>query len=167
MYLEYKIKDAVVVHNDVAELYWCFLENNDSEIISDYKIILHLPKEDENLMLWSHGPETGKCEIIDKKTVTLNDSEIRPHKHETLRIMFNKELVPNAIKFSNIDGKDNILKYENAISNSENPGEEYMKVVTENELSDAFVRLNEKPSIFLYKRENEIIEEITWDDTLK
>ena len=26
-YLEYTIKDAVVVHNDIAELYWCFVEN--------------------------------------------------------------------------------------------------------------------------------------------
>ena len=53
LYLEYIIEDTVVVHNDVAELYWCFAENTSSETILDYQAIVHLPQEDTNVMVWS------------------------------------------------------------------------------------------------------------------
>ena len=66
--MEYTIKNAVVLHNDIAELYWCFLENTSSDTILDYKLKVHLPGEDNNVMVWSHGPSTEKSNIIDNKT---------------------------------------------------------------------------------------------------
>lgn len=68
--MEYTIKNAVVLHNDIAELYWCFLENTSSDTILDYKLKVHFPGEDNNVMVWSHGPSTEKSNIIDNKTLS-------------------------------------------------------------------------------------------------
>lgn len=167
LYIEYTIEDAIVVHNDVAELYWCFLENNDYEIIYDYKLIVHLPQEDNNVMVWSHGPETGYCNIEDYKTLTLEDTNINPYKYETIRIMFDKTLVPNATKLSNVNGKDNILKYENAMANSDTAQTEADRIYIENKLNDLLVDLDKEPYMFIYNNANELLEKINWDDNLK
>jgi uncharacterized membrane protein len=166
-YLEYTIKDAVVVHNDIAELYWCFLENNSSETILDYKLRVHLPQEDSNVMVWSHGPATGECSIVDSETLSLTDSNIAPYKFETIRIMFDKSLVPQAEKKSNVDGKDYIIKYENAMADSTISSSETQKIDIENQLSQAFIQLDEDPSIYWYNKANKLLEKYTWDDIQK
>lgn len=55
-YMEYTIKDAVVIHNDVAELYWNLIGNNYREDITDFQAKVHLPGEDNDLRVWIHGP---------------------------------------------------------------------------------------------------------------
>lgn len=166
-YLEYTIKDAVVVHNDIAELYWCFVENESYDTILDYKLIVHLPQEDSNVMVWSHGPETGNCSIIDYKTLSLQDTNVAPYKYETLRIMFDKSLVPQATKNSNANGKEFILKYEKAMADPNTASEETEKIEIENQLSQIFLELDEDPYMFRYNKANELLDKLTWDDTLK
>ena len=165
IYREYVIHDAVVVHNDIAELYWCFLETNEKFL--DYQLKVHLPKEDKNVMVWSHGPSSGYCTIDDYKTLSLKDSEVNENSYETIRIMFNKELVPNGTKKSNVDGKDYILQYENAVANPETALDEENKTEIENKLSQAFVELNKKATIYWYNIAQELIEKVKWDDSLK
>lgn len=167
LYIEYTIEDAIVVHNDVAELYRCFLENKDSETILDYKLIVHLPQDDNNVMVWSHGPSTGYCNIVDYKTLSLEDTNIAPYKYETLRIMFDKALVPQATKLSNVNGREYILKYENAMADPNIAKEETEKIYIENRLNDLLKYIDENSSISIYNDANELLEKITWDDTLK
>lgn len=166
-YLEYTIKDAVVIHNDIAELYWCFVENESSETILDYQAIVHLPQEDNKVMVWSHGPATGSCRIVNDKTLSLTDTNIAPYKSETLRVMFDKTLVPQATKISNVNGKEYIIQYENAMANPTTSKEETEKINIENQLSQAFIELDEKTDIYWYNKANELIQRITWDDILK
>lgn len=167
IYLEYKIKDAIVVHNDIAELYWSFLENTYPEIIEDYQLVVHLPQEDNNVMVWSHGPATGRCSIVDNKTLSLVDKNVEQYKKETLRIMFDKSLVPQATKLSNVNGKDNIIKYENAVANPETSAEEKKRVSIENQLVREFSYLEKYPNIYYYNSVEELIQKITWDNTLR
>lgn len=166
-YIEYTIKNAVVVHNDIAELYWCFLENNTKETIFDYQLRVHLPQEDENVMVWSHGPASGYCNIDDYKTVSLKDTNINPYKYETIRIMFNKSLVTESIKTSNVNGKDYIIKYENAMADSENSSEEKKKIEIENQLSAYFIKLDENPTIYLYNKASKLLQKYTWNEEQK
>lgn len=167
LYLEYTIEDAVVVHNDVAELYWCFAENISSETILDYQAIVHLPQEDQNVMVWSHGPPSGKCSIVDYKTLSLTDTNIAPYKFETLRIMFDKKLVPQAKKTSNVNGKEHIIKYEKAMADPNLAAEETKKINIENKLSKEFQQLEKDYYMFLYNDANELLEKLTWNDELK
>lgn len=55
-YIEYTVKDAVVIHNDIAELYWNLIGNNYREGIEDFQVKVHLPGEDNDLRVWTHGP---------------------------------------------------------------------------------------------------------------
>lgn len=79
-------------------------------------------------MVWSHGPASGYCNIDDYKTVSLKDTNINPYEFETIRIMFNKSLVTEATKESKVNGKDYIVKYENAMANSEISSDEKKKI---------------------------------------
>ena len=166
-YIEYTIKDSVVVHNDAAELYWCFLENDTYETILDYQLKVHLPKEDKNVMVWSHGPASGYCNIDDYKTVSLKDTNINPYEFETIRIMFNKSLVTEATKESKVNGKDYIVKYENAMANSEISSDEKKKIEIENKLSEAFIELDKNQSIYWYNRASELLQEYNCDEAQK
>ena len=165
--LEYTIKDAVVVHNDVAELYWCFLDNTANEIIMDYKLMVHLPQEDENVMIWSHGTNSGYFNIDDYKTISLRDTNIQPREFETMRIMFNKELVPNATKISNVDGKGFIIKYENAMSDPNIANQETNRVKFENELSSAIINLNKNRTMYWYNKADNLLKQYTWNEEQK
>lgn len=119
-YMEYIIKDAVVVHNDIAELYWNLIGENYREGITELKAYIHLPGEDNDVRIWTHGPFSGRNEIIDKKTLYFYDTNVSSYNAETIRIMFNKELVSLASKKSGVDGLDSILNIEAMLSDSEN-----------------------------------------------
>lgn len=165
IYMEYTINNAVVVHNDIAELYWCFAETK--EFLEDYKLVVHLPMEDENMMIWSHGSLSGVCNIVNNKTVSLIDSNVKSNKYETLRIMFDKNLVRRCEKFSNVDGKEFILKYEKAMADPNLVKGENEKIDIENRLSREIVDLQKNPYITTYNRANELMEKFTWNDLLK
>ena len=118
-------------------------------------------------MVWSHGPSTGKSNIIDNKTLSLEDSNIKPYKYETIRIIFNKNLVPQAEKISNVNAKDYILKYEKAMANPETASEESEKIEIENKLSTVFLELEKNPYIFYYNDAKNLLEKLTWNDELR
>ena len=111
--MEYTITDAVVVHNDVAELYWNVLGDYYEENITDFQVLVHLPGEDDDVRIWTHGPLTGENKIIDSKTLSFKDYNVPYYTPETIRIMFDKSLVPSATKKSNVDGRENIMPWYN------------------------------------------------------
>ena len=158
--MEYTIKDAVVIHNDVAELYWNVIGNNYRERISDFQVRVHLPGEDSDLRVWTHGPLTGSNKILDNKTVLFTDSDVKAYKAETIRIMFNKDLVPYGNKISGVNGREYILKYEQEMANSANyerAQEEYNKI---NKANQAVLDLEESPSMYRYNWALEYVEKI-------
>lgn len=164
--MEYTIKDAVVIHNDVAELYWNVIGNNYREKISDFQVRVHLPGEDNDLRVWTHGPLTGSNKILDNKTVFFTDRDVKAYKAETIRIMFNKNLVPDGNKTSGVNGREYILKYEQEMANSANyerAQEEYNKI---NKANQAVLDLEESPSMYRYNWALEYVEKIK-DKTTK
>lgn len=147
---EYTITDAVVVHNDIAELYWNLIGDNYRENIQDFRVVINLPGEDNDVRIWTHGPLTGVNRIVDSKTLEFQDSNVDNYTPETLRIMFNKDLVPLATKKSNIDGKENILKYEVSMADTANAKREQEKLNLENLASEAVIQFEKNPDIKFY-----------------
>ena len=158
--IEYTITDAVVVHNDVAELYWNVLGEYFQENIQDFKVKIHLPGEDSDVRVWTHGPLTGRNEILDFKTLYFEDTNVDDYTAETVRVMFNKELVPLATKKSNADGKENILKYEQMMADTANSGRGNKKLELENKASQAVLDLEEKPRMYYYNYAMELVNEL-------
>ena len=158
--IEYTINNAVVVHNDVAELYWNVLGDYFEENIQDFQVLIHLPREDNDVRIWSHGPLTGRNEILDSRTLYFEDKNVDNYTPETVRVMFNKDLVPLATKKSNVDGRENILKYEEMMADTANRDRENEKLELENEASEAVLDLEEYPSMYRYNYALELVNEL-------
>ena len=158
--IEYTISDAVVVHNDVAELYWNVLGEYFEEDIQDFKVLIHLPGDDNDVRIWTHGPLTGRNEILDSKTLYFEDTNVDNYTPETVRVMFNKDIVPLATKKSNVDGRENILKYEEMMADTANRDRESKKLELENEASEAVLDLEENPSMYNYNYALELVNEL-------
>lgn len=150
----------MAVHNDVAEMYWNVLGDGFEETISDFQVKIHLPGEDGDVRIWSHGPLTGENKIIDSKTLFFQDKNVDNYTAETIRIMLNKNLVPAATKKSNVDGRENILKYETMMADTANRERENAKLELENEASQAVLDLEEDPRMYMYNRALELVNEL-------
>ena len=158
--IEYTITDAVVIHNDVAELYWNVLGERFEEDVQDFQVLIHLPGEDSDVRIWSHGPLTGENKILNSKTLSFTDTNVDSYTPETVRVMFNKELVPLATKKSNVDGRENILRYEQMMADTANRERENAKLELENEASQAVLDLEENPRIYYYNTALELVNQL-------
>ena len=108
----YTLKNLVVVHNDIAEMAHNFIGNDYEENIKDLIIRIKLPKESKELKIFSHGPLDGSNRIINNQEVEITYDFLIRNNAVDGRVVFDKEIVPNAIKKSNVDGMENILKIE-------------------------------------------------------
>lgn len=114
--LDYKLDKAIVLHNDVAELYWQFIGNDFTDQINDLKIRIHLPNNDESdsFRVWAHGDLTGEIEKEDSKTVYAYVKYLYPNSPVDIRMTFDKNLITDTskVKKSNEEALDSILKVE-------------------------------------------------------
>lgn len=115
-FLDYKLDKAIVLHNDVAELYWQFIGNDFTDQINDLKIRIHLPNNDESesFKVWAHGDLTGEIEKENNKTVYAHVKYLYPNSPVDIRMTFDKNLITDTskVKKSNEEALDSILKVE-------------------------------------------------------
>lgn len=114
-YLEYVVKNVVVSHNDVSEIFWNILGDEYEENIKDFEVKVNLPKEDKNLRMWLKATKeslNGEIKNIDNKTAYIYYDFLGAYNPSTIRMMFSNDLVPYNTKKSGIDGKEYILEVE-------------------------------------------------------
>ena len=116
----YTLKDLVVVHNDIAEIAHDFIGTDYQEDISNLIIRINLPSSSKELRIFSHGPLNGKNRIIDDKSVEITYETLDKENAVDGRVVFDKSIVPNATKKSNVDGLDKILEVEKEKANYAN-----------------------------------------------
>ncbi len=116
-YLEYTVNDLVVVHNDVAEMMFNWTWD---EFVEDFKIKINLPGPSNELRIYSHGPLNGGNELTNKNGALVYWDFLNANDLIDARIVFDKSLVPNATKFSNVDALDKILEFETIQANKQN-----------------------------------------------
>lgn len=114
--LDYKLDKAIVLHNDVAELYWQFIGNDFTDQINDLKIRIHLPNNDDSdfFKVWAHGDLTGEIKKENNKTVYAYVKYLYPNSPVDIRMTFDKNLIADTskVKKSNEEALDLILKVE-------------------------------------------------------
>ena len=115
-YIKYTVKDVVVLHNDVAELYWTFIPDGFENDLHNIKIKVHLPGHDDsnNYRIWAHGNLSGEVKKIDNETIYAAIDEVMPKEAVDIRTTFDKSLVNTfeIRKNSNVDALDEIIKVE-------------------------------------------------------
>jgi uncharacterized membrane protein len=112
-YIEYLLKDVVLIHDDVAELYWTFIGENFDDDINYVNITINLPSTSTELRAWAHGPLDGNIDLVSKKQVVATINNLYAKNLVDVRMVFDKTLVSNGTKIVSGNGLNNILKEEN------------------------------------------------------
>lgn len=121
---DYIIRDAIVVHNDTAELYYKFIGDEWEFPTSDAKVKLTLPEgaAEAELRAWGHGPTHGEVKIDGPRQVTWWVAPLPAYTFLEGRVLFPKELVPESTRFSGRDALSIILKEEEKWARQANLG---------------------------------------------
>lgn len=137
-YLEYVVANAVVMHNDVAELYFSFIGDKFSDDIDNVNVQVFLPAADtsNNFRIWAHGPLSGeinKYQNENKENIGLIASikDLKANTGFDIRVTFDKSLilVPQFLHHSNEDALDKILEVENKRADDANAKRKKIKAV--------------------------------------
>ncbi len=113
--ISYIVDEAVVMHNDVAELYWTFIGDAFTDEISNLKIQLHFPdREYKTFYFWAHGDINGESDRIANDTILATMTTLNKNSTIDLRAIFDKETIKNSekLRHSNQDAFDEIWKIE-------------------------------------------------------
>ena len=119
-YIEYTVTDVVVVHNDIAELAWNTLGDGYRENIGDYEVKVVLPNSDSDYRVWLHGPLNGNIERTNNKEALGTFNFLGAYNPVSVRLIFDKSLVPNATKVSGLTAKSAIIDYQTELSDEAN-----------------------------------------------
>lgn len=114
--LSYTLEDAVVLHNDVGELYWTFVGAGFDDQIMDLQIRVTLPKEDtsNNFRVWAHGDLTGNVEFLDQQTILATIKKVAPNTAIDVRLTFASSLLDSNLvtKKTNVSSLEQIIAVE-------------------------------------------------------
>ena len=119
-YIEYTVTDVVVVHEDTAELAWNTLGDGYRENIGDYGVKVILPGSDSDYRVWLHGPLNGEIERTNDREALGTFNFLGAYNPVSVRLIFNKDLVPNATKMSGLTAKNAIINYQTELSDEAN-----------------------------------------------
>ena len=120
-YLEYVITNVTVIHEDVAELYYKFINSTFTDDIDNVQIRVLLPFSDttDSFRIWAHGPSSGELKKIqneDKENIGVlaTFKNLKANSQVDLRLTFDKSLIAiqNFLNHSEEKALPKILKVE-------------------------------------------------------
>jgi uncharacterized membrane protein len=112
--INYRVRNAVQVYSDVAELYWKFIGEG-WDIPTQHAIvdvILPSPAPADSVRVWGHGPLHGHVSLLDDSTARWEINNLPARTFMEARITFPPELVPGATIRQNNAGLPGILAEE-------------------------------------------------------
>lgn len=131
-FISYTVEDVIVMHEDVAELYWNFIGTNFTDKISNLQIQVHLPKIDlsESFHFWAHGDITGEIDSYDRKTILASMKSLDKNTVVDIRTTFDKNFITsNTLRHSNEIALEEILKIEEKRAEDANKQREFIRAI--------------------------------------
>ena len=119
-YIEYTIKDVIVIHNDIAEFAYNVLGDGYTENIDDYEVKVTLPEADSDYRVWLHGPLNGNISRVNDNTALGTYNFLGAYNAVSIRLLFNKDIVSLATKQSGLTAKDKIIAIESKLADEAN-----------------------------------------------
>ncbi len=112
--LEYIARDAIVVHDDVAELYYKFVGEEWDFPAGSVRVTLTLPTgaADEEVLAWGHGPAHGEVTIESPETVVWYVAPLAARTFLEGRAVFPRELVSESTRLSGKEALGSIIAEE-------------------------------------------------------
>lgn len=131
--ISYIIKDVVILHNDVAELYWTFIGESFDDKLSDVQIKVNLPREDTSdaFRLWAHGELSGEIHDYDNKYVLATVEKLNAKSSVDIRLTFHPSLMDKTIvtKQTNQNALESIIKTETERAEQANKERTRIKII--------------------------------------
>ena len=129
--LTYTLKDVIVAHNDVAELYWTFIGDEYDDPINDLQIKVNLPNIDnsDNFRAWAHGDLAGEISLQDNESILATINSLDPYSSIDIRSTFDLSLIDFEFinKKTNKNALDDILLEETQRAEIANQERQKMK----------------------------------------
>ncbi|NLA26495.1 MAG: DUF2207 domain-containing protein, partial [Firmicutes bacterium] len=112
--ISYMVENAVLAHQDVAELYYQFIGDEWEERTNHARVVLTLPENvtAEELGVWGHGPLYGSVWKEGENQVIWEVKDLPKKTFLEGRVVFPLRLVPNAANISGKEGLAGILAEE-------------------------------------------------------
>jgi len=111
-YVEYILKDAVVLHQDVAEVYLNIFTEQMREAVRNMEIRVNIPGNQDEVRLWGHGPLHGSSEIVDQENLLFEIKNLNARTPLTIRFVFDKDVIASAEKTTEVEALPLILEVE-------------------------------------------------------
>lgn len=122
--IHYKIIDALVLHKDVAELYWTFIGSDFTDILRDVQIKVNLPKKDDSNLfrVWAHGDMTGLINMYDNSYALASINKLDKENPVDVRLTFSPSLLDSKLvnKKTNEEALNGIIEIEEKRANDQN-----------------------------------------------
>ncbi|HCX64211.1 MAG TPA: hypothetical protein DHN33_03265, partial [Eubacteriaceae bacterium] len=122
--VEYTLEDVVVVHNDVAELYWSFVGEDWENHLGFVEVNMILPGSSEELRVFAHGPLHGNSELVNDQQARLTIEGLNAGEAVDGRLIFSPNLAASAVKQTDMEALDGILEAEGARAEEANRARE-------------------------------------------
>ena len=161
-YVKYIIKDIAILHNDVGELGWNVVGKSLANYIDNLVVTVNVPNNKNVPKVWGHGPLNGYTKIIDNNTVTARIINLSSYTAVDIRLTFDKDVISNSNKKSNVDALDKIIKYETMEAEKANKIREQNKLNALHRIEYAFEDIEKTPSRANYDEAEYWIRDLTY-----
>lgn len=112
LYLHYTIDDIALINEDCGELYWNLI-NRQEEYINHLRLELSIPNNQQELLIWGHGPLNGTITKEGNNKLIAEVYDIEPNQDIDIRTLFDSEVLSLSTKRSNVSIKEQIITLEN------------------------------------------------------
>ncbi|MDD3840220.1 MAG: DUF2207 domain-containing protein [Clostridia bacterium] len=112
----YIVKNVAIKYNDIGELYYKFLGDENQTSIGSFTVNIKLPQIDASneVKIFAHGPLNGEIHMQNDATYILHVDDVPPDTFIEGRVLFPKECIPLSNNIRNVDNYSNILEEEDA-----------------------------------------------------
>ena len=129
--IEYTLEDMVVLHEDVAELYFAILSEDFEDSIEDLQIRVNLPKEDSsnNFRIWTHGDLTANIDFLNRSSFLTTVKKTYANTAIDVRTTFDASLMNRTLVRKTTEEKalDQIIAVEEERAQAANQARETAK----------------------------------------
>lgn len=142
-YIKYILNNMAVLHDDVGELGWSIFDKSLNESIKNLRVYVNISNNKDIIKVWAHGPENGKSNIISTEKVEATINNLNSNTAIDIRVVFDKNVINNSNKTTNVSALDKIINYETELANISNK-------TRENYIERKFYTLKSMPSMDNY-----------------
>lgn len=166
-YLKYTLKNLAVLHDDVGEIFWNAVGTELRESIGNLKVTITLPNNQNELLVWAHGPLNGNIKKVSNNTLMATVKNVRSYQAIDIRAVFDKEVISNSLKKTNVLALDKIINYEEDLANQANYEREQEEYIREQQLYEDLEYCNKYVSRYCYQRLKSDLKLITNQEVIK